>query len=128
MNINRRRVLGAALAGAAGVLGTASRLDAHTGQIAEGEVKRLALEARTAADYKRLAEHFQTLKAAAEKEAAVYEAIAKTYRKGHEGVTEFLAKDAARAFEHVAEHARDSAEALEHLAEAFEGWVENLNG
>ena len=75
MEMNRRNVLGAAMAGAAGLL-AATRLEAHTGPLAEAQVKKLSLEAKTAADYKRLAAHFQALKADAEKEAGTYEAIA----------------------------------------------------
>jgi hypothetical protein len=129
MKPNRREVLGAGLAGAVGLLGvTAGRLEAHTGPLGNAEVKKLALTPRSPADFRKLAEHFRVLKAEAEAEAALYEAVAKGYRKGIAAAGDSQARDGARALEHVAEHARDTAEALDHLVETYDGLAENFNG
>jgi hypothetical protein len=124
---NRRAVLGAGLAGAVGLLGTlAPRLEAHTGTLSMEEVKKLALTPKGAADYRKLADHFQAMKTDAEAEAKLYETVAKAYRKSITGATDGQGHDAARALEHVAEHARDTAEALDHLVETYAGLAENF--
>lgn len=128
MQTNRRSLLKASMAGAIGFLGgVATRLEAHTGTLSDADVKKLALEPQNAADYQKLAAHFRALKSDAEEEAAMYEAIAKTYRNAIKGGTQAQGRDAARALEHVAEHARDSAEALDHLVETYTGLAESFN-
>jgi hypothetical protein len=125
MKPNRRQLLGVGLAGAAGLL-TASRAAAHEGTLTDADVKKLAPAARTAADYRNLARHFSALQKSADTEAALYEELSKTYRKGVAGINEAQSRDVARALEHVAEHARDSSEALAHLVETYEGLASNL--
>ena len=129
MTPTRRNILGVGLTGAAGLLAVAvTPMEAHTGVLMNDQVKKLAVDFRTAADFRKLADHFKALKTEAEKESALYENVAKTYRKGLAGITEGQARDAARSLEHVAEHARDSAEALDHLIETYTALAENFNG
>lgn len=129
MKPNRRDIFGVGFAGAAALLGAAAMpVQAHTGTLLDDQVKKLALEPKTAADYRKLEAHFRALKTEAEKEAALYETVAKAYRKGIAGPTQGQARDAARALEHVAEHARDSAEALDHLVETYAALAENFQG
>jgi hypothetical protein len=99
------------------------------GTLNNDQVKRIALEPKTWTDHGKLAEHFQALKTEADKEAVLYEVIAKTYRsRGIPGTTDGQARDAARALEHVAGHARDTSEALEHLVETYAALDENFSG
>lgn len=127
MTSTRRNILGVGLTSAAGLLAVAvTPAEAHTGVLTNDQVKKLALEPKAPADFKRLAEHFKALKTDAEKESALYEAIAKSYRKGITVTSQGQGHDAARALEHVAEHARDSAEALDHLVETFDALAENF--
>ena len=130
MTPTRRTAFGVGFTGAAALLGTAfSRAEAHVGTLANEYVKKLALEPRGWADFGKLAEHFRMLKTEADKEAALYETVAKTYRsRGIPGTTDGQARDAARALEHVAEHARDTSEALEHLVETYAAMEENFSG
>lgn len=128
MQTNRRKLLTASMAGAIGLLGgAATRLGAHTGTLSDADVKKLALEAQSKVDYQKLAAHFRALKSDAEEEAVMYEAIAKAYRNAIKGGTQSQGRDAARALEHVAEHARDSAEALDHLVETYVGLAESFS-
>jgi len=126
MKPNRRTVLEVGWAGAVGLLTMGTPLPAHTGVLTDEQVRKLALEPKASADYRRLADHFRALKTDAEKEAGVYETLAKAYRKGIKGTTDGQARDGARALEHVAEHARDTAEALDHLVETYAALAENF--
>jgi hypothetical protein len=130
MTPNRREILGVGLAGAAGLLGIAApQAAAHTGTLPEAEWKKLASAPKSKADFRKLAGHFNALRKGAEEEARYYQELAQAYRhKGIAGFTESQAHDAARALEHVAEHARDTAEALEHLVETYDGLGENFKG
>lgn len=129
MTPNRREILGAGLvAGAAGLAGIVARpVAAHTGTLPEAEWKKLAEAPKSKADFRKLSGHFNALRKGAEEEARYYQEVAQIYRrKGIAGCTESQAHDAARALEHVAEHARDTAEALEHLVETYDGLEENF--
>ena len=130
MKPTRRTAFGVGFTGAAALLeGAFSRLDAHMGTLTNDQVRRIAVEPKTWTDYGKLAAHFRALKTDADKEAALYEAIAKTYRsRGIPGTTAGQARDAARALEHVAVHARDTSEALEHLVETYAALDENFSG
>jgi hypothetical protein len=127
MQINRRALVGAGLAGAAGLFGFAvPRVDAHTGTLTEEEFRRLAFKPQTPDDYRKLATHVRKLAGEAGAEAKLYDAIGAGYRKGVSGAKKAQSVDLARGIEHAAEHNRDSEEALLHLAEAFEGLAENF--
>ena len=129
MKPNRREMLGAGFAGAAGLLGIAvPRAEAHEGNLTAAQVRKFALTPRTADDYRKLAEHFRKMQKGAVAEATLYQSIADQYNGGCVGATDGQTWDVSKALEHAAEHAFDTAEALNDVVAAYEGIAEHWTG